>query len=164
MAYDWNLIKREFIEGFPDAEGKTICPTLEELCERHGPSISTMKKRSADEKWVQERNLYRTKMEQRVQERKIEVMAGESANIDNKALTAADKGIQIGLKRLDNKELSNHDLLKISNALTNFHKMGKLALGEETEHTKTTGKQDVEVSIHDRIKDYDEYFQNLDNL
>jgi hypothetical protein len=153
MAYDWTTIKREFVEGYPDKDGKIICPTLEELHLRHGPSMSTMKKKSADDNWVQERNLYRTKIEHRVQEKKIEVLAGESANLDNKALNAADKGIEIGLKRLDDKDLSNHDYQKLSIAISNFHKMGKLALGEETEHTRTSGKSKVDHDIKFRGED-----------
>lgn len=156
MAYDWLLIKREYVQGYNE-DGQVICPTLDQLCERHGCSLSTIMKKSASEKWPTERKLFGRKKEEKIEKKKIEVLAEESANIDNKALTASDKGIEIGLKKLDDKNLSTHDYQKISIAISNFHRMGKLALGEPTEHHQTTGKTEVDVSIHDRINKYKEY-------
>jgi hypothetical protein len=141
MAYDWVLIKREYVQGFPDEEGKIICPTLDELCERHGCSFSTITKKSSAENWKQERKLFSNKKERKIEEKKIEVLAEESANIDNKALNIADKGLCAVDKRLEKEDLSNHDIQKLSNTASTFHKMGKLALGEPTEHTRMDGSQ-----------------------
>ena len=58
MAYDWLLIKREYVQGYPDKDGQIICPTLEQLCERHGCSLSTIMKKSASEKWPTERKIF----------------------------------------------------------------------------------------------------------
>jgi hypothetical protein len=162
MAYDWLLIKREYVQGYPDEDGQIICPTLEQLCERHGCSLSTIMKKSASEKWPTERKLFGRKKEEKIEEKKIEVLAEESASIDNKVLNAADIGIDKGLSFLADKTLSIHDFNKVSRALSTFHRMGKLALGEPTEHTQTTGKTMVDVSIHDRINQAREYFDQLD--
>lgn len=162
MAYNWDLIKREYVQGITDKNGKTLCPTLEDLCERHGCKFSTISKKSSSGNWKQERKLFGKKKESKIEERKIEVMAEESANIDNKALNISEKGLKEVNKRLCDKELSNHDLQKLSNTASIFHKMGKLALGEPTEHTQNTGKTEVEVSIHDRINKTTEYFQDID--
>ena len=143
MAYDWLLIKREYVQGYPDEDGQIICPTLEQLCERHGCSISTILKKSSSEKWKQERNIFGIKRNKKIQEKHIEVLVEESTNIDNKALTAADVGISIGLERLNTPGLSNHDYQKLSVAIGNFHRMGKLALGEPTEHIRNEGRHDV---------------------
>ena len=143
MAYDWLLIKREYVQGYPDKDGQIICPTLEQLCERHGCSYSTLTKRSSSENWRQERKLFGKKKERKIEDKKIEVLAEESASIDNKALNAADIGIDKGLSFLADKTLSIHDFNKVSQAMSTFHRMGKLALGEPTEHIRNEGKHDI---------------------
>jgi hypothetical protein len=153
MAYDWNLIKREYVQGCPDEKGVIKFPTLDHLCERHGCSLSTIMKKSSTEKWKQERKLFGRKKEEKIEEKKIEAMAEESANIDNKALTASELGIDKGLKRLEDKDLSIHDYQKLSIGISNFHKMGKLALGEPTEHTKNEGSQRMEIDHNVKIPD-----------
>ena len=154
MAQDWTLIKRDYIQGYTDEDGNHKCPTLEDLCERYSCSISTMKKRSANEKWSQERNLYGTKLEQKIQNRTMNLVASEAASFDSKSLTAADSTITLIMDRMKDPKLSNHDILKLSNAIVNFQKVGKLAVGEPTEHINESGSTDV--NINDRIKEYRE--------
>lgn len=161
MAYDWLLIKREYVQGY-EQDGELVCPTLEQLCTRHGCSFSTIRKKSSTEKWLQERNIFRTKKEQKITEKRLNNLVEEATNIDNKALTIADKGLSLVEKRLEAEDVSNHDALKLSNTAANFHRMGKLALGEPTEHHHTTGKTSVELNIHDRIQQTSEYFKQLD--
>jgi hypothetical protein len=161
MAYDWALIKREYIQGYTDDNGVIICPTLDCLCERHGCSLSTIMKKSASEKWQQERKLFGRKKEERIEEKKLSIMAEESADVDNKALNVAVKGIGLVDERLCGKELSHHDLMKLSTTAATFHKMAKLALGEPTEHTTVDGKQDLKVDIYDRIKNYEQRFTTI---
>lgn len=161
MAYDWALIKREYVQGCPDDEGAIKYPTLDYLCERHGCSLSTIMKKSSTGKWKQERKLFTRKKEERIEKKKIEVMAEESANIDNKALTASALGIKIGLDKLNDKKLSTHDYQKISIAISNFHKMGKLALGEPTEHTETSGNNTITMDRSERLRRIEENGSNL---
>ena len=151
-SYDWALIKMEYVQGYQDLDGNTICPTLDDLCERHGCSKSTIKKKSASEKWQQERNLFGTKRNQRITEKKLDLLVEESVNIDNKALTIADKGLRIVEERLSKSDVSNHDVMKLSNTAATFHRMGKLALGEPTEHTQTTGQSNVQLEINNRLE------------
>ena len=143
MAYDWILIKSEYIQGCTDDNGERICPTLDQLSERHGCSLSTLLKRSAREKWNTERNMYSIKRNKKIFEKKEEILISEASNFDNKSLNVAELGVEEGLKRLSAKDLSNHDFQKISTAVSNFVKIGKLALGEPTEHLQSDNKQDV---------------------
>ena len=145
LRYDWALIKREYIQGY-DEDGEHKCPTLKDLCERHGCSYSTIKKKSASEKWERERNLYGTKRNQKILEKKMDIMVEESASIDNKALEIAHKGLDLVNQRLDKKP-DDKDALKLSNTATNFHKMARLAMGEETEHIQHTGLDDLAGAI-----------------
>ena len=145
--YDWALIKREFIRGYKDpTTGEYVPkPTLKQVADRHGCNYGTIRKRAApkEEDWEQQRNIFSTKKEQRITEKEIEKISDESVDIDSKALTASDIGIEKGLKYLEDKNLSIHDFNKVSNAISTFHKMGKLALGEPTEHIRNEGRHDV---------------------
>ena len=134
MAYDWAKIKRGYVQGIKN----NTKPTLEEVCEYFGCNLSTTKKRSAKENWQQERNLFGTKVEPLIEEKTINRMVEESANLDNIALNISIKGLNKVDSRLGDNKLSNHDMQKLSTTANNFHKMGKLALGEETEHVKET--------------------------
>lgn len=102
--YDWILIKSEFVEGIQGEDGEPYYPTLDELCQRHDASISTMKKKSADDNWVRERNLYRTKLEQKVQEKKILHTASEVASLSSNALSTAEKAIKKINEKLDDED------------------------------------------------------------
>jgi hypothetical protein len=158
MAYDWNAIKRGYVQGI---KGNTT-PTIPEICEHFGCTISTTKKRCARENWQQERNLFGTKKELRIEEKRLDVLVEDAADFDNKALNIAKKGLKKVDERLEDIGLSNHDLLKLSSTANNFQKMGKLALGEPTEHIKEDSKQTHDVNIHDRINAYEEKFKVLD--
>lgn len=150
MAYDWTLIKSEYIQGYTDDNGDRICPTLDQLSARHGCSLSTLLKRSAREKWNTERNMYSIKRNKKIIERKEEILITEASSFDNKALQVAELGLSEGLKRLQDKALSNHDFNKISSAINNFMKIGKLALGEPTEHKLVDGSQTHNISFIDK--------------
>ena len=144
MAYDWATIKREFIRGYDDEKGERVPkPTLKQLSKRHGCGYDTIRRKASpkQENWEQERHIFDTKTTQAITEKEIDKISDEVVNFDNKSLDVANSGIDEGLKRLGDSDLSTHDYLKISTALTNFQKIGKLALGEPTEHTKNEGTQ-----------------------
>jgi hypothetical protein len=162
MAYDWILIKSEFVEGYLDDEGKTICPTLEELCERHGCSYSRITTKSSEGKWKQERQLFGNKRQENIREGKMDILVSESVNVDNKALNVANKGLKLVEVGLCDKDLSYHDMQKLSLTASTFHKMAKLALGEHTEYVKEDSKQTHDVNIHDQIKERAKYYDTLD--
>ncbi|MDP3424515.1 MAG: hypothetical protein Q8S32_12225 [Burkholderiaceae bacterium] len=147
MAYDWVLIKSEFVEGITK-DGEPHDPTLQELSDKHGPSMSTIKKRSARDNWVQERNLYRTKVEQKVQEKKAIHLAGESASFGSNALDTTKKLINRIKTELDNPELSPHELQKLSSSLKDGVQSGNLILGEPTEHKEQSGSTQNNINFN----------------
>jgi 3'-phosphoadenosine 5'-phosphosulfate sulfotransferase (PAPS reductase)/FAD synthetase len=149
MAFDWVVIKSEFVQGYTDEEGNLICPTLKELAERHGCAYKTIRNRSSndEENWSQERDIYRTKKGQTLEESKLKLLVGKSAEFSNKILNVVDYGIDDGFNRLKDKDLSNHEYQKITNALSVFQKMGKLELGEPTEHIKEDSSQKHDINF-----------------
>lgn len=147
MAYDWVLIKSEFVEGITK-DGEHYQPTLQELSDKYGPSMSTIKKRSANDNWVQEKNLYRTKVEQKVQEKKAIHLAGESASFGSDALTTVKKLINRINTELNNPEIGPHELQKLSSSLKDGVQSGNLILGEPTDKIEQTGSMNQNINFN----------------
>ena len=76
---DWAKIKAEYVQGNV---------TLEDLAKKYEYSLSSMLKRSAKEKWSEERNIYCIKLEEKKQEKKTEILVAESDNFGS--LTVAE--------------------------------------------------------------------------
>ena len=153
MTYDWDIIKTEYVQGYVNGDGKLKLPTHKELCQRYGCSISIMKHHSSDGKWKDQRKLFVGVREEKIHDKKLEVLVNEAAKFDSKSLKAATIGVDEGLERLKDKSLSTHNYMKISIAIMNFQKVGLLALGEPTERVKNDNKQ--EVILDDSFKDPD---------
>ncbi len=134
---DWTKIKQEYIEN--DI-------TLEELAKKYKCSFSTLMKRSASERWSEEKKIFRRKLEERKQENKIDSLASESAEFDNQCLRVARSAIeivekQIAILRKKAEEQKSDPLVerqirlleKLANSLKQLQSVGKTALGEPTE-------------------------------
>jgi hypothetical protein len=153
MTYDWDIIKTEYLQGYINEKGKLKLPTLKELCQRHGCSISTIRHQSSECKWKDQRKQFKEERVERIHEKKLDVLINEAAKFDSKSLKTATIGVDEGLERLKDKSLSTHNYMKISIAIMNFQKVGLLALGEPTERVKNDNKQ--EVILDDSFKDPD---------
>jgi len=143
MAYDWDIIKTEYIQGFVDKNGNLKLPTLKELSQRHACSYSRTKQKSASGNWIHQRKLFGEIREEKIHEKKLAVLVSEATQFASKSLKAATMGIDEGLERLEDKNLSTHDYMKISMAISNYQKIGLLALGEPTERVKNDNKHDM---------------------
>ena len=153
MTYDWDIIKTEYVQGYVDEDGKLKLPTLKELCQKHGCSISIMRHHSSEGQWKDHRKHFKCVRVEKIYEKKLDVLVNEAAKFDSKSLKAATIGVDEGLERLKDKSLSTHDYMKISTAIMNFQNVGLLALGEPTERVKNDNKQ--EVILDDSFKDPD---------
>jgi len=131
---DWIKIKQEYIES-------NI--THEELAKKYNLSISTLKKKSAQETWSTERNLFRTKTELKRQEKQSELLASEASSFDNLCLRVARSAVEIVEKQIiylqKKTEEQRTDALierqvrlleKLANSLKQLQSVGKVALGE----------------------------------
>lgn len=134
---DWVKIKQEYIES-------NI--TLEELAKKHAVSFSTIRQKSAKEGWTTEKNIFRTKIEQKYQEKQSDLLASEASNFDNQCLRVARSAIeivekQIAILRKKAEEQKSDPLVerqvrlleKLANSLKQLQSVGKVALGENPE-------------------------------
>lgn len=157
MAYDWDLIKREYIRGYVDDDKTKIPkPTLKQLSERHGCRYDYLRSKASPKKenWEQKRHIYHTKITQKTDEKEIEIISDESVNLDSLSLDTAKDGITLIKNRLNDKEVSNHDIPKLTGAFTDLLKGYKLLLGEPTEHIKeeSTQKKDINFNTTNQSK------------
>ena len=135
---DWTKIKQEYIEN--DI-------TLEELAKKHAVSFSTIRQKSAKEGWTTEKNIFRTKIEQKYQEKQSDLLASEASSFDNLCLRVARSAIGIIEKQINTlqEQMKNSKvdafterqvrlLEKLSNSLKQLQSVGKVALGENPEN------------------------------
>ena len=134
---DWTKIKQEYIEN--DI-------TLEELAKKHAVSFSTIRQKSAKEGWTTEKNIFRTKIEQKYQEKQSDLLASEASNFDNQCLRVARSAIEIVEKQIASLQKKTEEqktdalierqirlLEKLANSLKQLQSVGKVALGENPE-------------------------------
>jgi|Deesub1362B_J571_1020462.scaffolds.fasta_scaffold18071_2 ABC-type branched-subunit amino acid transport system ATPase component len=121
---NWDEIRLRYIRGHE---------SLREISESCGVSLSTLKKRSAKERWSFLRNQYRTKLEQDVLEKTKERQAAELGEVRLRHLRIAQalqsKAIE-RLRDLDHLELSPEEARRYLEAGVRIE---RLVLGEATE-------------------------------
>ncbi len=134
---DWTKIKQEYIEN--DI-------TLEELAKKYAVSFSTIRQKSAKEGWTTEKNIFRTKIEQKYQEKQSDLLASEASSFDNLCLRVARSAIEIVEKQIASLQKKTEEqktdalierqirlLEKLANSLKQLQSVGKVALGENPE-------------------------------
>ena len=145
MAYNWAIIKTEYIQGFIDENGNNKLPTLKELSKRHQCSYSNMKHKSSSGNWKRERQYFKKKREEIIQQKKLDLMVDEAVELNSDSLKASKMGIKAVIESFAKSDLKPSDLQKLSITLLNLHKVGLLALGEPTERVKNDNKHDVKM-------------------
>ena len=146
--HDWDGAKKTYVEGIINKDGNLVYPTLEETAKRHGISNSTMRKKSMADGWASERDIFRTRLERKHQENRLELLAGKASEFDAGIFRAAEIGLaHIKMHFVKANEamakapegqknpLSTTALNTLSKALERFQRVGRLALGEPTEIT-----------------------------
>lgn len=132
---DWSEIKAAYIEGV-EADGARSWPVIAAVSERFGTPLSTVKKKAMQEKWVERRNLFRTKVELARQEKKVHAEAVKAADFDVSAIRAAALLLAQIEAHLHNTNESDTDLsiasLKtLAVALFTVFKTARLAFGDD---------------------------------
>lgn len=136
--HNWPVIKAEYIEGIEE-NGARKYPSYSELAEKHGIRADSIRRRAAHDRWLDERHIFASKLQQVRQTKKVEVLASKAAEFDAKALRAQEVVIRQVVAHLemsdkDKVPLSIHMLEKAANTIEKAHKSGRLALGEPTEN------------------------------
>lgn len=126
-GYDWTKIRLEYV---------TTDITYQELCDKHGCSMSVLSKRASAEKWREERKKQRKRIETKTKEKVADRVAEKNA----KALVSCKDLAEQLLPKLSQAidELNTHILkLQIQEDFTkNDEKNGLMEVTKKTEKLK----------------------------
>jgi len=146
---NWDQVKQDYVEGIQREDGSLQWATLDALADLHDVSASTLRKKSAQEDWTTERNIYRTKLEQKRQDKKTEYLASKAAQFDvdvYRVVEASLKHIQghflVAQEALLNSQgrqpMATSTLTSLTATLERVQRIGRLALGEPLDVTSQT--------------------------
>lgn len=103
--HDWPEIKRMFVEGAvpegidPTSETREF-PTLKQVAERNNVSYDTLRSRSSDERWYDQRQEYLLRIGKARQAKRIQEMGKESYDFDQNTLKVAKLGMGMVTARM----------------------------------------------------------------
>ena len=143
--YDWETIKRKYIEGIVNNDGTISYPTLRDLSAEYGMDISVIGRRAKADQWTVQREIFVNKINTERQQKKAETISDEGSAFDLKCFNisqdAADR-----VHRMMQEAEKPAELSMLSQALKNLQTVGKAALGDKD------GQQDgitIKVSVSD---------------
>jgi len=141
--HNWHDAKRTYVEGTEQPDGTRVWQSLEQVGLLYAISDSSIRKRAARsaEDWGTQRDIYRTKIAQAKQAKRIDVLAARGAEFDGKALRAAEQVLdQVLLRMLQagqgNKLVAAAELQRLAACIRTAHVAGRLAMGDTTEIVK----------------------------
>ena len=147
--HDWEVIRRDYVQGYVREDGTRFSdPRYADVAMKHGVSESTIRKVGANENWPDQRNMFRTRMEHAQSERRIDALADTIVKFDGEcastatALLSIIRGKMTQVVAVDasgrrDVTASTGDLQALASALVKAQTVGRLAMGESTENTKT---------------------------
>ena len=146
--YDWIIIGKEYIQGVEIKDAvtgqKTLrFPTHEQLCEKYGCALTTIRERSQQDKWYIQRAQFKRKLKIKTSEVNLDDLIGESTKFDSFHLTALENIQKLVNSYLepymlslsgevidDVKPLSIRDLKDITTLIKDSHNIVHLIIGD----------------------------------
>jgi len=163
--YDWEEIKRIYIEGYSN-NGQVVFLNLKELADTCKVKYGYLRLQAAKDKWSQKREVYRKKLEYSKKHEVSKLLANESLEFNSKTLELAKAGVlqikayflahKLMMKKAK-KEGKNIPLLdpkvidSLSKALVAFQKVGEVALGEQLPPERAQNKVTIEFLREEKI-------------
>lgn len=175
-TYDWVQIKRRYVEGITDRDaGVTTWPSLNEVAEHFGVVPSRVREKSGTQGWVEERRKFQAQVEATRRQAKAAASAKHAADLDGRALNAAQMGLQLCISRLAEigqaaqrarseagvggggpVTIDAQEQQRLAQAVDLWHKIGLRAVGDpETHRVELTGAngQPIEIAAELRRDD-----------
>jgi len=166
-------IRDEFVHGFTNEQGVRTYPTIDALVKKHRVSRSTLYSYSSDENWQSQKNTVQTKIQESLDEERINRMVSDSKRLDDTAIQIAQAMLgRVGQKlqraqqdeRVDPNEpvkpfieaMTIQELQAASHVAQNAQKLGKLALGEAQEISKVSADVSNPEAFHRVMEQLDE--------
>ena len=143
--YDWETIKRKYIEGIVNKDGTINYPTLRDLSAEYGMNISVIGRRAKADQWTVQREIFVNKINTERQQKKAETISDEGSAFDLKCFNISQDAADRVNEMLQQAE-KPAEVSMLTQALKNLQTVGKAALGDKD------GQQDgltIKVSVSD---------------
>ncbi|GEM_PF-1178282 len=147
--HDWAKIKAEYVESGSQAER----PTLEELAQKYGVNASNLRSRAAKENWATESNIFTAKIQQKreaIVEDRINELASEQASFDMDCFNLVSRlrdQVAAILKAISEETRPDpRTLLTLVQSIAIVQKVGRVALGDDTQIIKHLTKKGYRVT------------------
>lgn len=172
--YDWPRIKARYVEGYPDGEqGITIWPTLNDVAAHFRLPANRIREKAAMEGWVEQRNRYQAQVEATRRQAKAAAMTKHATELDNRALSIAQSGLQLCHIRLaqltraaqaaradevgdptsGRSVVDAQEMQRLAQAVDLWHKIGLRAVGDpETHRLEISGPSGAPIEIAQELK------------
>lgn len=142
--YDWDKISNEYIHGITE-QGKTIYPSLRDLCSRYGISqVTTIASHAKKEQWTVRRERYCNKVSAKTEQKVIENVSNEGSRFNAKCFDISQRMAE-KIKSMISNTNKPGEIATLSQALKNAQSVANEALGDST----TTDGLTIKVSVND---------------
>lgn len=142
-------LRDEFVHGYVDGNNVRRYPTIDFLAKKHKVPRATLFRYSSKEDWQKQKNEVQTKIQQAIDDERIERMVQDSKRLDDSAIQIAQamlgrvgKSLQEAFQREQQDpngvSMSMQELRDASTVAQNAQKLGKLALGQAQEISKVS--------------------------
>ncbi|MEJ7669131.1 MAG: hypothetical protein WKH97_10445 [Casimicrobiaceae bacterium] len=137
--HDWATIRKEYVEGI-EQEGKITWPAMRRVAEIHEVDGTVLRLRAARERWADLRNQYKAKQLHARQTARVKTVAHAGAKFDADILRLAQSLATMLGKRLETLPPEDTEgIRKVSAALVNVQRAGRIALGEPADGPLPSG-------------------------
>lgn len=137
--HDWETIRREYVEGWQNGEGRHL-PSLEELGKKYGIHPGNIRRKAAEDGWVDARNTFDAKVVRAREKKASELLAHYAVTFDRRVLTVAERLVELIARSLAPYEIPEIGpprpppdsliLRRLAGALKNAHEVAQRALGQ----------------------------------
>ena len=143
--YDWETIKRKYVEGMVNKDGTISYPTLRDLTAEYGMNISVIGRRAKADQWTVQREIFVNKINTERKQKKAETISDEGSSFDLKCFNISQDAVD-NVSRMLQQSKKPAEVSMLTQALKNLQAVGKAALGDKEEHQDGLT---IKVSVND---------------
>lgn len=154
--YDWETIRKQYIQGIRQENGDKTYPTLQELCNTHGCALGTIGDRAKKEEWKTQRRKFSERIRKKVDEKKSEIEADDIVESDAKFESTGEKLRKLVDKKINifldtPRDVRAYDIKNLGDALRSAQEVVKTAQGEPLEINETNLRSEGKYEVTKKI-------------
>ena len=142
--HDWKQISKDYIEGIANDSGAISYPTQRELAEKYNVTPALIGRHAKMEQWLTKREIFNSKIEEKRQQKKAEVISDDGRDFDLQCFNLAESlRLQIDNMLAEGLAASPKAMSLLTASLKNLQAIGKAALGDD----KSSESQELTIKV-----------------